>query len=55
MRNLRDGRVEAIVHDGPRAAELIAWLRHGPPTAQVTGVETEVVEDTRRSEFEILA
>jgi acylphosphatase len=55
VRNLRDGRVEAIVDDGPRAAELIAWLRHGPPTAQVTGVETEATEDTGRSEFEILA
>jgi acylphosphatase len=55
VRNLRDGRVEAIVDDGPRAAELIAWLRHGPPPAQVTGVETEATEDTGRSEFEILA
>ena len=54
VRNLADGRVEAIVDDGPRAEELIAWLRHGPPTAAVTGVETQAVDDTGRAGFEIL-
>ncbi len=54
IRNLRGGRVEAIVDDGPGAEELIAWLRHGPPTADVTGVETSPAEPTGRAEFEIL-
>ncbi len=55
VRNLPDGRVEAIVDDGPGADELIAWLRHGPPTAGVTGVETESADPSGRTEFEILA
>lgn len=53
--NLPDGRVEAVVDDGPGADELIAWLRHGPPTAGVTGVETAPADPTGRTEFEIVA
>jgi acylphosphatase len=54
VRNLPDGRVEAIVDDGPGADELIAWLRHGPATAEVSGIETSPADDTGRGEFEIL-
>lgn len=40
VRNLPDGRVE-VWAEGERAEleRLVAWLRHGPPSAQVSGVE----------------
>lgn len=42
VRNLPDGRVEAFAV-GPRVAceALLAFLRAGPPRAQVTGVDVE--------------
>ena len=54
VRNLGDGRVEAIVDDAPGATEMIDWLRHGPPTAEVSSVETEPADATGRHEFQIL-
>jgi acylphosphatase len=54
IRNLPDGRVEAVVDDGTGAAELIDWLRHGPPGAEVTGVETAPADDTGSGGFDIL-
>lgn len=40
VRNLPDGRVEAV-YEGPRPAveEMLAWTRHGPRWAHVTGLE----------------
>lgn len=40
VRNLHDGRVEAVF-EGPREKvdQAVAWCRHGPPAASVTGVE----------------
>lgn len=40
VRNLPDGRVE-VWAEGERAEleRLVAWLRHGPPSAHVQGVE----------------
>jgi acylphosphatase len=40
VRNCRDGSVEAVV-DGPpdRVDAIIAWVRRGPPSARVTGVQ----------------
>jgi len=39
VRNLPDGRVEAV-YEGPRDAveEILAWTRHGPRWAHVTGM-----------------
>lgn len=46
VRNLRDGRVEAIVQ-GPAAAvdALVAWCRRGPPGARVDEVITAALDD----------
>ena len=40
VRNRHDGTVEAMVHGAPDAVEaVIAWARHGPPSARVTHVD----------------
>jgi acylphosphatase len=40
VRNLRDGRVEAVF-EGPkdRVDQMINWCHHGPPSARVTNVQ----------------
>ena len=44
-RNLPDGRVEVVAEGERRAVErLVAWCHHGPPAAQVTGVQVEAEE-----------
>ena len=46
-RNLADGRVEAVLEGQPDAvAQLVAWCHHGPPRAEVTGVD--VVDEPPR-------
>lgn len=43
-RNLTDGRVEVLACGAPDAvAEFRDWLRHGPSSADVTGVACEAV------------
>jgi len=46
VRNRWDGTVEALF-EGPAEAvdDMLAWCRHGPPMAQVTGVEVAVPPD----------
>jgi acylphosphatase len=40
VRNRHDGTVEAMVHGAPEAVEaVIAWARHGPPSARVTHLD----------------
>jgi acylphosphatase len=40
IRNRPDGRVEAVFEGEPDAVDgLVAWCRHGPPRAVVTGIE----------------
>lgn len=44
VRNLPDGRVEAVFEGTPEAvAEAVSWAHHGPDRAIVTGV-TELSE-----------
>ena len=42
VRNLPDGRVEAVF-EGPKdkLGEMLVWCTHGPPGAEVTGLETK--------------
>jgi len=42
VRNLEDGRVEAVFEGSTQAVEgLVAWCREGPPYARVTRVVTD--------------
>lgn len=42
IRNLGDGTVEVIVAGAAPAVEsLLAWLRHGPPMAEVSAIQVE--------------
>jgi acylphosphatase len=41
VRNLRDGRVEAVFEGDPeKLEEMLAWCHRGPPAAEVEGVES---------------
>jgi len=45
VRNRRDGTVEALVSgDAEAVAAIIAWARHGPPSADVSHVAVELAE-----------
>jgi len=45
VRNARDGTVEALLQGDDAAVErVIAWCRHCPPAAQVTGVDTKTID-----------
>ena len=45
VRNRHDGSVEAVVQGEPNAVEaVIAWARHGPPSARVTDVDVAAAE-----------
>ena len=42
VRNRADGSVEAFVQGDPQVIErIVAWCRHGPPGARVTGVDVD--------------
>jgi acylphosphatase len=50
--NLRDGSVEVLACGEEAAVEqLKAWLRAGPPSANVTAVECRVAEETAPGRF----
>ncbi len=58
VRNRRDGSVEAMIAGAADAVDaLVAWARHGPPSARVSSVEIEPVQDTSGNfdDFEIVA
>lgn len=54
VRNLRDGTVEAVL-EGPDddVAQVLDWLREGPPAARVTGVELHEETPTGEQGFTI--
>lgn len=52
--NLDNGNVEVLAYGSHEAlAALLAWLRKGPPLAQVSRVEQQVTEYRELSEFRI--
>jgi acylphosphatase len=55
VRNLRDSRVELLVEgEEAQVNEMIAWCRHGPRTASVTDIQTELLPYTGKfSDFDV--
>jgi acylphosphatase len=54
VRNRDDGAVEAVFEGAADAVQrLVAWARHGPPTATVTHVEVTEEPAEGLSGFEI--
>ncbi|THG33148.1 acylphosphatase [Naasia lichenicola] len=52
VRNLFDQRVEAEFEGPPEAVDsLTEWLRHGPPSARVSGIEVEEREPRGMTRF----
>jgi len=40
VRNLADGTVEAVLEgERPAVESMLTWMAHGPPRAEVTGLE----------------
>lgn len=50
VRNLKDGRVEAVI-EGPeeKVAEMVEWMKKGPPLARVERVE--VIREEYKGEY----
>ena len=54
VRNLRDGRVEAIFEGRePLINQMLQWCHHGPRNARVTDVAAETIETQGYQGFEI--
>lgn len=54
IRNAAGGSVEAVFEGADAAVEeIIAWCRHGPPTARVDGVEVDEETPTGETRFRI--
>jgi len=52
--NLDDGRVEVVVEGEPDAVErVVAWCRHGPEGAEITGVNVAEEEPEGLSGFDV--
>ncbi|CAD6556143.1 Acylphosphatase [Paraburkholderia hiiakae] len=49
--NMEDGSVEAVIQGTANQVDrMLSWLRHGPPAARVSGVESEERVTERRYE-----
>ncbi|RMD83113.1 MAG: acylphosphatase [Candidatus Dadabacteria bacterium] len=54
VRNLPDGRVEAVIEGPPEeVAKLVEWCRQGPPAARVEDVVVEEQEPEGLAGFRI--
>ena len=56
VRNLSDGRVEAVFEGEPQAVDrAVSWVRVGPPRAVVTSLEEFAEQPEGLSGFEIVS
>jgi len=54
VRNLQDGRVEAVFEGDPETVrQMIDWCESGPSSAEVTDVTVEQEEPAGESGFEV--
>ena len=54
VRNRADGSVEVWIEGAPeQVLEMLAWLDHGPPTAEVVRVDIEPAEPVGLERFEV--
>lgn len=54
VRNLRDGRVEAIFEgEEPLVKQMVQWCYQGPRSAKVTDVTVETIETQGYQGFEL--
>ncbi len=54
VRNLRDGRVEAIFEGKePLVKQMVQWCHQGPRSAKVTEVRVETIENQGYQQFEV--
>lgn len=54
VRNLPDGRVEVWIEGAALAVEeMLAWLRRGPPAANVQGIDVLDVDVSDAERFEV--
>ena len=55
VRNLPDGKVEAVFEGDDRAVEeMVEWCRHGPPMARVDGIEISYEKPQGETSFRII-
>lgn len=55
VRNLRDGRVEAVLEGSQsQVAEMLRWCHQGPPAAVVDAVEVEYKQPQGLQGFEVI-
>jgi acylphosphatase len=54
VRNLSDGRVEAVLEGPPAAVDrVVSWCHDGPSRARVDAVETQVEEPVGEAGFRV--
>jgi acylphosphatase len=54
VRNVADGRVEAVLEGGAAAVEtLVEWCRHGPPRARVDDVVVHEEDPQGDASFDV--
>ena len=54
VRNLLDGRVEAVIEGGqPQLDAMVDWLRSGPSTARVDDLAISSIRTSGASTFEL--